>query len=306
MNKLFKTAFTLIELLVVIAIIGILSGMIVVSMSGVTQKANLAKAQIFANSLRNALMANIVSEWKLDEGSNQSAIDSWGGVNNGRLGATNSSESSDPTWKTTECLFNGCLSFDGNDDFVNIPDSTSLNYGTGDFTVSGWIYVVAGNVIGERGIINKNSTYQGTPGWGIEVAGDSSTYRLIGYNTNGTWNANVLGDGNSTALTYSAWHNFALMRISSVFKLYIDGQQKATNSTAIMGSNVDNSLPLVLGDHSWGSNFNGLLDDIRVYNVAIPISQIKEQYYVGLNKILNSGNISREEYLGKINSIANE
>ena len=55
MNRFIKKAFTLIELLVVIAIIGILSGLIVVTMSGVTQKARIAKAQAFSNSLRNAL-----------------------------------------------------------------------------------------------------------------------------------------------------------------------------------------------------------------------------------------------------------
>lgn len=43
------TAFTLIELLVVIAIIGILSGLIIVTMSGATNSANDAKrkAQCF-------------------------------------------------------------------------------------------------------------------------------------------------------------------------------------------------------------------------------------------------------------------
>jgi prepilin-type N-terminal cleavage/methylation domain-containing protein len=58
MKKTVSIAFTLIELLVVIAIIGILSGLIVVTMNGVTQKANIAKAQVFSNSLRNALMLN--------------------------------------------------------------------------------------------------------------------------------------------------------------------------------------------------------------------------------------------------------
>jgi prepilin-type N-terminal cleavage/methylation domain-containing protein len=79
MHKLLKQAFTLIELLVVIAIIGILSGLIVVSMSGVTQKATIAKAQVFSNSLRNSLMLNLISEWKLDGNAN----DSWSGGNNG-------------------------------------------------------------------------------------------------------------------------------------------------------------------------------------------------------------------------------
>ena len=49
MHKIKQLAFTLIELLVVIAVIGILSGLIVVSMSGVTNKATIAKAQVFSN-----------------------------------------------------------------------------------------------------------------------------------------------------------------------------------------------------------------------------------------------------------------
>jgi len=51
-----KKSFTLIEILVVIVIIGILSAFIIVSMSGVSQKATIAKGQAFANSLKNALM----------------------------------------------------------------------------------------------------------------------------------------------------------------------------------------------------------------------------------------------------------
>jgi prepilin-type N-terminal cleavage/methylation domain-containing protein len=43
MNKTIRTAFTLIELLVVIAIIGILSGLIVVSMNASVNSANDTK-----------------------------------------------------------------------------------------------------------------------------------------------------------------------------------------------------------------------------------------------------------------------
>ena len=67
MSKLIKQAFTLIELLVVIAIIGILSGLIVVAMGGVTQKATIAKSQIFSNSLRNSLMLDILAQYTFDD-----------------------------------------------------------------------------------------------------------------------------------------------------------------------------------------------------------------------------------------------
>jgi hypothetical protein len=40
-----------------------------------------------------------------------------------------------------------------------------------------------------------------------------------------------------------------------------------------------------------------LADDVRIYNAVIPISQIKEQYYAGLNKLLANGAITKDEYL---------
>ncbi|MFA5432132.1 MAG: fibrinogen-like YCDxxxxGGGW domain-containing protein [Candidatus Paceibacterota bacterium] len=56
MNKLIKQAFTLIELLVVIAIIGILSGLIVISMNASVNSANDAKRKANIDSIRKALV----------------------------------------------------------------------------------------------------------------------------------------------------------------------------------------------------------------------------------------------------------
>ncbi|MDD4662200.1 MAG: prepilin-type N-terminal cleavage/methylation domain-containing protein, partial [Candidatus Pacebacteria bacterium] len=73
MNK----SFTLIELLVVIVIIGILAGVIIVSTSSSINKANLAKAQSFSNTVQNELLLNLVSEWSFDNSSNIGE-DTWG------------------------------------------------------------------------------------------------------------------------------------------------------------------------------------------------------------------------------------
>ena len=56
MNKLIKKAFTLIELLVVIAIIGILSGLIVISMNASVNSANDAKRKANIDAIRKALV----------------------------------------------------------------------------------------------------------------------------------------------------------------------------------------------------------------------------------------------------------
>jgi len=56
MNKFIKQAFTLIELLVVIAIIGILSGLIVISMKSSVDSANDAKRKANIDVIKKALV----------------------------------------------------------------------------------------------------------------------------------------------------------------------------------------------------------------------------------------------------------
>jgi len=77
----------------------------------------------------------MVSYWKFDEGSGDTAVDSVG-TNHGTIyGAVR-----------TIGMVNGGLSFDGNewvpygDDYVNIPDDDSLDFGAGqDFSLEAWI-----------------------------------------------------------------------------------------------------------------------------------------------------------------------
>ncbi|MGI6340879.1 MAG: type II secretion system protein [Minisyncoccales bacterium] len=83
MNKKNKS-FTLIELLVVIVIIGILAGVIMISTSSSIDKANIAKAKVFEESVMNDLAANMTFRWTFDEGSGVDVGDVWNS-NNGTL-----------------------------------------------------------------------------------------------------------------------------------------------------------------------------------------------------------------------------
>jgi prepilin-type N-terminal cleavage/methylation domain-containing protein len=313
MNKIIKKAFTLIELLVVIAIIGILSGMIVISMGGVTNKATIAKAQVFSNSLRNSLMLNIVGEWKVDElttATEGTVIqDSWGGNNDGILDTYVSTVDSVNKVKTgTDCVSGSCLSFDGVDDYVYVSgsDATSSPLAiTGAITLSTWVKF---NNIGTNSFIM---------GRGIVIASSGDYgYTLTRYSTNnciyfyfhqssgttsGLISSFVFADANWHLVT-ATWNGTTS---TNGIKLYVDGaldKQATSTATSIgqpayqfrLGRNSDGGYPL-----------NGLIDDARVYNTSMPISQIKEQYYAGLNKLLISGRITREEYLSRVLDLNN-
>jgi type II secretory pathway pseudopilin PulG len=288
--------------LVVIAIIGILSGLIIVGMNGMTQKATIAKAQVFSNSLRNSLMMNTVGEWKLDEASGTAANDTWTKTNNGVLtnfanttagyGDTNA----DGWMSSSNCISGTCLKFDGANDYVDCGSSINI---VSAYTVEEWIKMSA----------NTGNTNEKTVSLGATV-GSSPFFSPNFWNTNKPLiylNSSNYRYG-STNVADNNWHHIVFVVVGTAqndilnAKIYVDGKEEVYGS-------VSNSNSPVAPSHIWiGANdintFSGSLDDIRIYNTVIPTSQIKEKCYAGLNNLLVNGQISIEEYSQRINSIA--
>ena len=305
MNKIFKQAFTLIELLVVIAIIGILSGLIVVSMGGMTQKATMAKAQVFSNSLRNSLMMNIVGEWKFDgatterAATNADVIDTWGGINNGDVLLPTAHQ---PTVKTeSSCVSGSCLFFDGSDDYVSITNSPSLAI-TNALSIFLW---VKGGANKDKSIIQKNNHADNTRSWIFYPGVGIGTTIRASISDDGTNNTGHRKDYfGSQIMLDNNWHLIGFTFNAGTLNIYKDGlvDTNLTKSVDDAITTIYNSTnPVLIGGSSSIGYFNGLIDDVRIYNAAVPTSQIKEQYYAGLNKLVISGGITKEEYLSRIN-----
>ena len=145
-------SFTLIELLVVIVIIGILAGVIIVSVSSSINKANFAKAQSFSNTVQNELLGDLVSEWTFDIASNPGE-DTWGN-NDGTFYGANGL----PELQTKEnCVYGTCYEFDGMDDYIDYGNDSSLDFNTQSFTISMWLKLNGGRDYAR--IIRKRSTY---------------------------------------------------------------------------------------------------------------------------------------------------
>jgi len=283
-----KIAFTLIELLVVIAIIGILSGLIVVSMGGMTTKATIAKAQVFSNSLRNSLMINLIAEYKLDG----DAIDSWGGHSAGTIyGVT----------PYSSCVQNSCYSFDGTNSRIELSDSLDLRMATGG-TISTWIYPKSFGGSNTGVIIEKGTDVNGSNGYMFILYSSNRVRLQINNGTELFSLANVVN--------LNQWQLATITFNSSGRKVYINGidvTASGGNQTALP-PNVAGIVRIGQRTYDTGETFDGYIDEVRMYNAAIPASQIREQYYAGLNSLFIAGKISKEEYVSKIvdNSIANK
>ena len=299
-----KKAFTLIELLVVIAIIGILSSLIVVSMSGMTEKANIAKTQVYYNSMRNALLGDLVSEWKFEEGSGATAYDSWSG-GGASTGAANGTITGATYLSSTSgsCLYGSCLNFSGTGQYVTIAHANVPIFTT-KLTAMAWI----------KGASAVDKVVIG------QLASPTTQISWVIYNATGKLRTTVSCDGTATTNYKSAvsttvngfdnkWHLVGFVFNAGTLTPYIDGVAIAVTPTTAGTCNslFDSSAALTMGadliSGSYSNLYTGILDDTKIYKEVITTSQIKEMYYSGLNSLLTAGKISVEEYSQKINNI---
>ncbi len=278
MNK----SFTLIEILVVIVIVGILSAFIIVSMAGVSSRATIAKGQAFSSSLKNSLMMNLVSEWKMDG----NADDAWGSNNGTLVGPTHL-----PVAKSgSDCVSGGCYQFDGTEDYINCGTDISLNI-INSLTIELWIRP---NILtGERGIVVKR------------IANVSSPYVFLQRNDRVSFN--YYGLDSAWHIYYSDygltnnWQHIAVIFSPATNKAYFfrNGIGFGVRDTVSSGISQP-TYPVIIGWDAGYTYFDGFIDGVRIYNSAISFNKIKQNYYSGLNKLLAHNGLDVVEYKKRI------
>jgi hypothetical protein len=176
------------------------------------------------------------------------------------------------------------LKFDGVDDYVNAKTGSILNITGQNITISAWINpkTFGGGTLGR--IVNKHTT---TDSAGYAFFLDSSN------TTNGlsfAINDSTSGNGNiavsvANIISLGKWQHVVAVYNGSGVSFYVNGIKKVSNAYNISGKNIsDNStLPFYIGGRSADAlrQFNGSLDDIRVYNRALSASEVKQIYNMG-------------------------
>jgi hypothetical protein len=206
--------------------------------------------------------SGLVGSWHLSEGTGILATDSSGENNNGTL--VNS-----PTWTTGK--YGGGLSFNGTNQTVSIPHSSSIKP-TSQITISAWVKPTN---------ITTNTYY--------EIYRKEETDRhLLAFQGNGT----ILGFGITTGSVYAEldvsitagdytdgnWHHIVATYDGSVKKIYSDGVLigSANASGAIGATGTATAYIGSLGNSS--EFFNGLIDEVRLYNRALSNSEVSDHY----------------------------
>jgi len=206
---------------------------------------------------------SLVAAYGFEEGSGTTVADSSGNGNTGTL--TNG-----PTW-TTSGRYGKALSFDGINDYVNVSGTlnNSLNL-TQSFTISAWVQPSTLHT-DFRAIVHKNSDPLASPyELYASTTGVCGAGAIAGFsNANGS---NGLYDNacSPSPLQVNVWTHLAITYDGNNLQLYKNGALIATRSH--IGYMEPSALTLQIGATEFGEYFQGQLDEIRLYNWAIPLT----------------------------------
>jgi len=153
-------------------------------------------------------------------------------------------------------LIGGSGYFDGTGDYLNTPTAnTSLQFGTGDFTVEFWAYPT--NLTGSTGIGSSQIIFAS--------AGASSFMCSIWTGNVHTVKADVadLYDFASTAVRQGNWFHVAICRASGSMKCFVNGAQ-AGSTTADTTDYSGTGVGAIGANYSGGYNFTGYISGLRV------------------------------------------
>jgi len=141
--------------------------------------------------------------------------------------------------------------FDGTGDYLQVTDAASLDFGTGSFTVEGWIRTASSGI---QGIIAKGD-WQVSSGWAVYFNSGPKIGVLQG---------NALRCDSNANQSTGTWYHFAIVRNGSTWTLYIDGV--AQTATGTSSDNLDNASNLRIGGQLTGvtGDVNGWIDDLRI------------------------------------------
>ncbi len=155
------------------------------------------------------------------------------------------------------------LKFDGINDLVSIRNSTALAL-TKNFTIEAWVKPAA---ISRSSIIFKE-----------QVGG--SVYNLYAFEdadlAAASFNDGTLDNTVSTnsAIAINKWTYMAVTYDGASLKIYRNGFAVASLKTT-KAVKTSNGLLQIGGNKIWGDYFNGLIDDVRIYNTARTQTQIQ-------------------------------
>ena len=154
----------------------------------------------------------------------------------------------------------GIAMFDGNGDYLTIPDSEDFNFGSNLWSIEFWFYPLSTTY---AYLISKRSS-NNVPSFVIAY---NSTGIYVGVSSTGASLTPVANYGGT--VTLNAWHRVQVFRDSGYISFYLNGVL-IDRTTAI--SLYSNTYPVNIGyNTAEGDYFNGYISELRILNGSNPV-----------------------------------
>lgn len=178
------------------------------------------------------------------------------------------------------------FSLDGSGDFVQVLSPSGLPLGSSSRTISLWM--------------RTDQNYAVSAESGIFQYGNTSTSQMFGLITSGNapQKAYFFGHGvdvadgyndsdgtssSTTNLLQDTWYHLAVTYDGATIRLYQDGSQIAFRSGSL--STVLNANGLTIGNRPPTGYFDGLIDDVAIYDRTLSPAEISTIYSAGSNPV---------------------
>ncbi len=192
---------------------------------------------------------DLIARWS----GNNTAMDATG---NGHDGTVNSA-----TYSAGQ--FGNAFSFDGSGDSVIVAADPDLE--PGNLSVSLWVQAVSET---HYRLLADSTHGASSAGWALQIRDDNLASFAFG---NGTGFPEVIG---TTNVADGAFHHIAATMDGFNLRIYVDGNLE--NTFAYSGSPLASGRDIQLGNHLSvsGRDFQGLLDDVQLYDETLNQAQI--------------------------------
>jgi hypothetical protein len=204
--------------------------------------------------------AELVGQWKLDEGAGTTALDASGNGNNGTL-------EDDPT--VVDGQFVQALAFEGSRVAIPASDTLTADLFQGSFTLSAWINPK-----------RTGNTWQQI--FRSMIAADTSNDTLF-INNDGrlSWRGRVGGawaggmcETAAGVVPADQWTHVAVTGDGTNFRIYVNGA--LSQESAFQTTDGSNATYYIGGDPpTTGESYTGIVDDLRVYNHVLSQDDIR-------------------------------
>ena len=202
----------------------------------------------------------LVAWWKLDESEGIEVSDASGCNHTGELRG-------DARWQSSAGKLGGAIELDGEGDFIHIGSDSAFDFAN-EMTAAAWIKVSQFDKSWQSIVTKGDSAWRMARNRGENV---------LQFGT-GVYMENMQVVRGAASVNDGNWHHVAGVYDGRKMYLYVDGHLEG--STDVSGEIPANRYPVLVGENAErpGRGWNGLIDDVQLYNHALTAERIVALY----------------------------